>query len=461
MDSSRMRHFTILIDNETRGPLTEDALIAMIAAGSVHADTPCAPEGSTEWVPLSAHFNFGSKLKVKLGKQVSTGAEQEAAATRIDPDLRKKLLIYGLADAATVDGFTQAQAVAAIGAKEGPLKAQLRKHRVVALTSFVIAIPVAFVAGLFGPLVPTALGLLASTGIHEDGSAKADLTACHEQIVRMRTAIRKIESVAFEEPRGGSLLADILPNRLKVVPENSFFLKAKFADTRVREAVTRAGGQFGKDRRVHLLKEMPAARTLELLKASEQALLSPLVGPQNWANFYANDGRELERLILQATLKTGPVAKDGSFELSMIPPINTSMSMQVVVELSINGRKAFASWGAACFDQADWQAEPLPPAYFIPREEYLVTKKIVVGGKTLSAVVTTPYRRFETKRTSPTWRYLAVARNDDADTLFLQVDEARFASAKAGDKLDLAQAASLRCFAEPAESPTPAGLEPR
>ena len=454
-----MRHFTILIGNETQGPLTEDALLAMIADGTVNADTRCAPVGTTEWVPLSAHFNFGSKLKVNLGKQVSTEAENAAATTRIDPDLRKKLLIYGLADSATVDGFTQIQATTAVSAKERLLSSQIRAHRMAKIATFVLAVPLAFAAGLFAPFVPTALGLLVSSGVHEEGSAKADLARCYQEIKQMRASVSKVEALVFEKPQGGTPLSDVLLNRLKVPPENSFFLKAKFGDSRVREAVTRAGGKFGKDRKVHLLKEMPSARTLELLKVSEQTLLTPLSGPQNWANFYANDGRELERLIQQATLKTEPAAKDGSFDFLMIQPINTSMSTQVVIELSINGHKAFASWSATAFDQGDWQAEPLPPPYFVTREEYLVTKKITTGDKPLKAVIGTKYRRFEIRRTSPTWRYLAIARKDDSDTLFLQVDEARFATAKIGDKLDLAKEQASQCFIEPAESPTPNGLE--
>ena len=41
MDSARMRHFSLLIGNETRGPLTEDEVLAMISQGALTADTPC------------------------------------------------------------------------------------------------------------------------------------------------------------------------------------------------------------------------------------------------------------------------------------------------------------------------------------------------------------------------------------------------------------------------------------
>lgn len=454
-----MRHFTILIGNETRGPLTEEALIAMIAEGAVNADTPCAPEGTAEWVPLSSHFNFGSKLKVNRGKQLSTEAEQETAAARIDPDLRKKLLIYGLADSASVDGFTQVQAVTAVGAKEAVLRAQLRRHSLAKTVSFFLAIPLAILAGLLVPPFPAALGMLASTGIFENGSAKADLRNCRLTIKEMRMSVRKIKDLNFEKPQGGIPMESAMANRLTIPQESSFFLNAKFSLSRINDGVTRAGGKLGQERTAHLLKEMPSGRTMELLRASEQSLLNPLVGPQNWANFRATDGIELEKLIMGATLRTAPIGKDNAFTFEMIAPINTSMSSQVVIALSINGRKGFASWGAPCFDQTDWRAEPLSPSFFLAREQYVVQKMLTVGGKTLVADVTTPYHRFNVTRVSPTWRYLAVARKEDKDAIYLLVDEKRFATAKVGEVVDQTQMGAVQCFAEPAESPNPPRLE--
>ena len=459
MGSAHMRHFTILIGNETQGPLTEDALIAMIADGSVGADTPCAPEGSTEWVPLSDYFNFGSKLKVKQGKQLSTEAEQEAATTRINPDLRKKLLVYGLADAATVDGFTQTQATVAVSTKEATLRTQLRRHSTAKATSFLLAVPLAIFAGFLIPPFPAALGMLAATRIFETGSAKTELMSCRQSIKQMRLSVQNIEAVEFEKPRGGIPFESAMANRLVILPESSFALNAQFGQSRINDDVTKAGGRLGQDRLVRLLKEIPSGRTLELLRASEQSLLHPLAGPQNWANFRATDGPELEKLIMGATLRTAPIGKDNTFTFEMIEPINSSMSSMVVIQLSINGQKAFASWGANCFDQTDWRAEPLPSAFFLARERYIVKTKVTVGGKALAASVTTRYHKFNVTRVSPTWRYLGVARMGDKDTIYLLVDEKRFASAQINEVVDQSKMATAQCFTEPVESPTPPRLE--
>ena len=119
MDSARMRHFSLLIGNETRGPLTEDEVLAMISEGALTADTPCLPEGAQDWVPLSDHFKFGVTLKLKRSKPVSTEVEEEIAASRLDPDTRRRLLLYALAEPASVDTFTQVQAMLALAFVRG------------------------------------------------------------------------------------------------------------------------------------------------------------------------------------------------------------------------------------------------------------------------------------------------------------------------------------------------------
>ena len=93
-----MRHFNLLRGQEIRGPLTEDDIAAMIAAGTVNAETPCAPVGAQAWSPLSRFFPFRPGLKVRWTKPVSTEAEERLASVRIDPETRRRLIAYGLAD---------------------------------------------------------------------------------------------------------------------------------------------------------------------------------------------------------------------------------------------------------------------------------------------------------------------------------------------------------------------------
>ena len=457
-----MRCFSLQIGNETRGPLAEDEITAMIAAGSVDASTPCALEGSTDWVPLSTHFSFGSTLKVRRTKDIPTAAEDEANATRIDPDLRKKLLVYGLADVSSVDGFTQVQAVRAVSAKESALRDEHRRHGLAKTACFFLAIPVAIIAALYVPPLSAALGALMSAPMLEkEPLAKVELLAARGGIKQMRWSVQRVAELAFDKPSGGISVETALANRLKINPEKSFFLSAQFSPTRLQETLGQADGKIAKERKVHLLKVIPSGRTLELLRASENALLNPLTGPQSWSAFFAQDGKELATLIKDETLRTTPAGKDDTFRFEMIAPINTSMSPQVVVELNIGGRPAFASWGAACFDQTRWQAEPLPAEYFLAQERYFVTKKTTVGAKTFKATVSTPYHSFDVKRVSPTWHYLAIARQGDTDELQVLVDEKKFAAFKVGDRFDHAQTweAKSRCFPEPRESTTPPGLD--
>ena len=453
-----MRHFTILIGNETQGPLTEDALIAMIADGTVNADTRCAPVGTTEWVPLSEHFNFGGKLKLKLTKHVATEKEDQTSAVRINPDLRVKLLIYGLADSVTVDGFTQIQATTAVSAKERLLSSQIRAHRMAKVATFVLAVPLAFAAGLFAPFVPAALGLLVSSGVHEEGSAKADLARCYQEIKQMRASLRKIESITFDPPLGGYLIGDAVVNRLRIAQEKSFLLKGRFGADQLSRNFASKGSPLTKEgRRVHLLKEMPSGSLLELLDKSEESLRDPI---NVWPAFDTSKGKELEKLVQSATLATTTAHSQGHFSFENIPPINETMARQLVVEIPARDSKLFATYSSKVLEQlvSEWLAEPLPQSQYIAREEYQVIKKLAVGGRKLTATITTPYRRFIVSRTSPTWHYIAIARKEDKDVLHVLVSEPQFDSTHDGELFDHAKYAMLRCFTEPVESQNPPGL---
>jgi len=98
-----MRTFSLQIGNETRGPLTEAEIETMIAEGALTADMLCLPEGTQDWVPLSEHFKVRVTLKLKQTRPVSNEAEEEIEAVRLDPEIRRRLLLYGLADPGNVD----------------------------------------------------------------------------------------------------------------------------------------------------------------------------------------------------------------------------------------------------------------------------------------------------------------------------------------------------------------------
>lgn len=447
-----MRHFSLQIGNETRGPLTEEEITALIAEGAVTADTPCAPVGATEWTPLSQHFSFGSNLKLKRSKQVLTEAEDQASAQRIDPDLRKKLLVYGLADAASVDGFTQVQALAAVNAKEGALRAQHRTHALVRWTCFTLGIPLAFAAGLYAPLVPAALSLIADVTVPAQSSAKAELAAWRQSAQQMRVTLHRLRAYAFEAPPGDLSASDAVANRMQSDQNTSFSLHGRLAPS---ETLKKQFGPANRNRRALLLKSMPSGRLQELLRTSEEKLAA---GQADWAAFQSKNGREMEKLLEAETLKAAAIDEKGAFVLEAIPPVNTSMCGQFVVEFRVNGAKAFATWSPPLFEVVAFDAQLLANSFFVSREKYFVTKKLEVGGVTLKAKVITPVHSFEVTRVTPKWRYLAVARKEDLTPLYLLVDEKAYAVAKAGDAVDIAKLLKMRCYAAPAESPVPPGM---
>ena len=167
-----MRHFNLLLGQEIRGPLTEAEIEAMIAAGTVTAETPCAPVGAQAWTPLSQHFPVRPGLKVQWTKPVSTASEEKLAAVRIDPLTRKRLLTYGLADAVTVEALTQVQAEQAIALKETAVRGELRRHRLAAAIAVALGLLVGAQAGLAENPASDQLGKLVGFFIKEQGDAK-------------------------------------------------------------------------------------------------------------------------------------------------------------------------------------------------------------------------------------------------------------------------------------------------
>jgi len=170
-----MRHFNLLLGQEIRGPLTEAEVTALIATGTVTAETPCAPVGAQDWTPLAQYFPFRPSLKVQWTKPVSTADEEKLASLRIEPNTRKRLLTYGLADAVTVEGLTQLQAEQAIALKESGLRRELRKHRLVAAVALALGLFLGVLASLADNPASEQLGRLVGFFIKEQGNAKDSL----------------------------------------------------------------------------------------------------------------------------------------------------------------------------------------------------------------------------------------------------------------------------------------------
>jgi len=223
-----MRHFALFIDNEVRGPLSEYEVQDLIAAGTVNGQTLCAPAGSTEWEPLANHFTFGSTLKLNRAPAVEKSeAELAAEANRLDPEVRRSLLMYGLADGATVDQISPAQAEAALAGQIARIQAARRLHLIAGWSAFVLAGATGAALALTDTPVARALGS-AALSFTKDDPRQAELARRFETELRTFEKLRADALAAtFAAPTGGAPARAALLARLKANPATGFNLRGE------------------------------------------------------------------------------------------------------------------------------------------------------------------------------------------------------------------------------------------
>ena len=276
-----MRHFALFIDNEVRGPLSEYEIQDLIAAGTAAAETLCAPAGSTEWEPLANHFTFGSSLKLTRTPAVEKTDEEIAAqANRLDPDVRRELLMYGLADAATVDQISPAQAETALTAHITRIKAQLNVHRFAGLGAFLVALALGAYLGLGDTPVSGLLGKAAGTWVKEDPKVA-------EQAKRLETEQRNFEKLrkeaaaaVFAKPAGGSPARAMLLARLRVNEASLFSVKGEVDTTPLAALVGKWNVKLDPAIRLFILPEPMPPKALHQVEDQSHvldAILSPLM----------------------------------------------------------------------------------------------------------------------------------------------------------------------------------------
>ncbi|PAZ05108.1 MAG: hypothetical protein CAK86_04125 [Opitutia bacterium AMD-G1] len=544
-----MRHFSLLIGNETRGPLTEAEIMAMIAEGTLTADMLCAPEGSPDWVPLSDHFKFGVTLKLRRTKAVSTEVEEEIAATRLDPDTRRRLLLYGLAEPANVDTFTQVQAMLALADHEKKITSTQRLHRGVGYAALIAMVGGGALLGLSRGFGGDALAFCGSLFVKEELNARTSLAILRSELSQFAEIKTRAERAVFEKPLGGSPGFNVIASRLNIDPHSSFSLRGQVDTAPLTRKIAGWGLKLDDDRRVYVLREAPSAKAAELLgaqaavldevlsptleeagfaqlfaevmntfpaasfteagrlrkeaeglrmsalkmfidrvdfhaqaassqsaqkawsgqllafserlkalQAKVYALTSPVARRKRWSEFNSGQGAELAAWMLTSGAKEVRVNPDGTFVISEISGINSDSLNLVIVSARIAGDTVFLPWNSKHLGTSKWTSEPMAKAFLIDRERYKVSDKVTVGGRTFYASLQTATHRFVTTRTSPQWRYLALARDTDKDRIFALVDDKTYAAASKGATITPAELAKFNLYLRAEESVRPDGL---
>lgn len=287
-----MRHFSLLIGDETRGPLTEAEVAAMIAEGALAADTPCKPDGAADWSPLSEHFAFGGTLKLKRTRAVVNEAEEEVQARRLDPDVRRRLLLYGLADPANVDTFTQVQGLLALADHEKKLAARLGRRRLAVHATFGAMLVVGILGGLSRGVGGDLLAFCAGSFVKEEVSARTSLLLLRSEIGQFAELKARAERAVFEKPRGGSPGLNVIASRLRIDPYSSFSFRGMADTAPLSKRLAAWGLKLDVDRRIFVLRDAPPARTAELLKAQADILdevLAPALDEAGFAKLFAEE----------------------------------------------------------------------------------------------------------------------------------------------------------------------------
>lgn len=563
-----MRHFALFIDNVVRGPLSEYEVQDLISAGTATAETLCAPAGSTQWEPLSNHFTFGSTLKLNRAPAVERTAEEtEAQANRLDPDTRRLLLMYGLADAATVDQLSPAQAETALTARIRDIKSRRLTHQLAGLGSFLATLALGAYLGLGDTPVATLLGKAAGSWSKEDPKVT-------EQSKRLETELRTFEklrseaaNVPFAPPIGGTPARPVLASRLRV-PEHNLFNVSGGVDTsplaalvgkwnvkldpntrlfvlptpvppeqarkideqsRVLDVILSplmddAGFEGLRQETVRSFPDLPgnpdAARLkteVENMKLAElkvmidrvefraraceqegtaanlvgsraqqasvirewgpklrafaaqlrelhnrlQINVNPAARGKLWSEFNAGPGAELAAWVLAANAQEVKVDAQGSFLIAGTAKLDAAAApARLLVTTQINNDTVYLAWGSKFLGCRDLTSAEIPQEAFLAREEYKVVDKPVTGGRRCVAKARVGGRDLAVERTSPQWRFLAVAREKDTDTVFVGVDAATYDKYAVGQVVPFEVLAGLQSFARPAESaiPSPLGL---
>ena len=272
-----MRSFTFYIDNAVRGPHTETEIQELINLGTVAADTPCMPEGATEWLPASQFFTFAAKIK--LSKRLEASEEEIALeANRLNPDDRRKLMMYGLADAATVDQVNQTQANTILAQHENNLKQINKRNKIIVGTLFVLTLLATVSFGLFTDIGGSLVGKVVSQFIKDDPKQPDSMRRFSNETKRFQELRTESQNAVFAKPTGGQSIQPVLNARLKIPATTGYTVSGKIDLKPLNDMLKRWGINPDSEIKVYLLpSEAPAEVSQKI--TDQTAVLETILAP--------------------------------------------------------------------------------------------------------------------------------------------------------------------------------------
>lgn len=223
-----MRQFALYIDDEVKGPFSEYEVQDMIHSGQLTAESLCAPAGSQDWEPLSNHFTFGSNLRLsrKTTDKPAQPAETEPSLPRLDHDVRRRLLMYGLADAAGVDQISPVKADILIRETETRIRRLILARRIATYASLGVGAVGSWLGLVGSPGAIATLGSVAESLTKLDAKAAGQWETLCRKARDFEVGLQAAQAAPFGEPPGGVPASTLLLARLQVNEDTAYNFSA-------------------------------------------------------------------------------------------------------------------------------------------------------------------------------------------------------------------------------------------
>lgn len=229
-----MKEYSLFVDDTVAGPLPQQEIEEKIKNGELPADVLIAAPGDTEWKPAKEVLNIRMGVRLSRKTEAEEQRLRDARQEKLDPDVRKKLMLYDLADAISVDKFTSKEAAAAIADYE---RAQARKKYMkigVGIGAFALVF-----CGIYFTLDKVTLsginrGLLAPVTemmVAPNEEYSKTIRATANDIEALEKFREEVEALEFKMPNGGKESRREFIRRVYIPKEQSTFISGKIDAT--------------------------------------------------------------------------------------------------------------------------------------------------------------------------------------------------------------------------------------
>ncbi len=205
-----MKEYFIYVDDQATGPFPQDEIEAKLKSGELSQDVLVAEDGAEEWKPAKDVFTVRKGVRLSRKTDAEVDQMRQAREEKLDPDVRKKLMLYGLADAISVDKFSNDQALAAIQIYEKNVARQKYIRIGAGVGAFVVSFGIVFsilqcvkLSGVYRGLFAPVMELFTTAPSEESVKAKQEVDRDIAELERLREEANNAEfkPISGKDPR--------------------------------------------------------------------------------------------------------------------------------------------------------------------------------------------------------------------------------------------------------------------